>query len=222
MATCNVETLMQDAAASGFSKLAERNKHDVLLQLLCNIASQSTVNRTYAVSSGNVTSSLTNVHSGVGVTITPVTTGHIKATFSSAYDVNSAAANSCIASLAYGLGPLPALDTAYDESGSDIAKLSTDNQSWETSGNVPQNLGFYAEVTGLTVGLEYYFSIVFRRTTAASTAERMRLRAGFQSWHGCRNWTQPFSCCVISFQTQPLQTVLMLTTQQHRRSSFPA
>jgi len=37
MATCNVNTLMQDAATSGFSKLAARNKVDVLLQLLCDI-----------------------------------------------------------------------------------------------------------------------------------------------------------------------------------------
>lgn len=38
MATCNVETLMQNSATSGFTKLAERNKLDVLLQLLCNIS----------------------------------------------------------------------------------------------------------------------------------------------------------------------------------------
>lgn len=43
MATCNVDTLMQDAATSGFSKLAERNKLDVLLQLLCNVSGNGKV-----------------------------------------------------------------------------------------------------------------------------------------------------------------------------------
>jgi hypothetical protein len=38
MATCEAGTILQDAATSGFTNLAERNKLDVLLQLLCNIA----------------------------------------------------------------------------------------------------------------------------------------------------------------------------------------
>jgi hypothetical protein len=38
MATCSAETVLSDAATSGFTKLAERNKLDVVLQLLCDIS----------------------------------------------------------------------------------------------------------------------------------------------------------------------------------------
>jgi len=167
MATCNVETLMQDAATSGFPKLAARNKVDLLLQLLCNKSAGGAVvtpNRSYATYVGSLqTNSITGVYTGQGVQFTPATTGQMKIYVAGGMQPVYFS-NKVIVSLAYGTGTIPVQNTAAPD-GSHLAYLSSEQES-DIAVSYSNAFAMYAEINGLTPGTLYYASIIYRSNTA--------------------------------------------------------
>jgi hypothetical protein len=165
---------MQDSATSGFTKLAERNKVDVLLQLLCNISDSgggtpATPNRVYYENTTApvfVTFSTGFQYTGAGVVITPATTGQIKIQVSGSQKPDGL--NISSVQLVYGTGAVPAATTVYPD-GTNIGPLATNTES-DFAIAAYNCFGFYKEIKSLTIGQPYHIALIQRTTNAVYSA----------------------------------------------------